>query len=93
MPNMGGYSVAHRLRNSQPSVKILIYSTHSHSDVERMARTVGCKGCVHKANAARDLVRGVRAILRGGTFYEHDESPAAGGRTRTISCGELPPRG
>ena len=70
MPKMGGYSVAHRLRSVQPRVKILIYSTHSQADVERMARSVGCEGCVHKANAARDLVRGVRAIAEGRTFFE-----------------------
>jgi len=70
MPKLGGFSVAHQLRQSDPSVKILIYSTHSHADVERMARSLGCRGCVHKANAARDLVRGAKVILRGGEFYE-----------------------
>jgi len=83
MPKMGGYSVAHRLRSEQPNVKILIYSTHSHVDVERMARTVGCNGCVHKANAARDLVRGVRAILGGETFYRGD---AAKGRPSVVEA-------
>ena len=78
MPKMGGYSVAHRLRGAQPNVKILIYSTHSHADVERMVRSVGCKGCVHKANAARDLVRGVRAVLRGQTFFESEAEARKG---------------
>jgi len=72
MPKMGGFSVANHLRRTNPSLKILVYSTHSHPDIERMARTAGCRGCVHKANAARDLVRGARAILRGGEFYECD---------------------
>jgi len=70
MPKLGGFSVANRLRRSDPSVKILVYSTHSHPDVERMARSLGCRGCVHKANAARDLVRGAKVILRGGEFYD-----------------------
>jgi len=72
MPKMGGLSVAHRLRNAKHAVKILIYSNHTHSEIEGMTRTNGCSGYVHKANAARDLVRGVRAILRGGTFYENN---------------------
>jgi len=72
MPKLGGFSVANQLRRSIPSIKILVYSTHSHPDVERMARAIGCSGCVHKANAARDLVRGVKTILRGGDFYERN---------------------
>jgi signal transduction histidine kinase len=79
MPKMGGLSVANHLRNAKHPVKILIYSNHKHDGIERMARTSGCMGCIHKANAARDLVRGARAILRGGTFYEGDaaEQPSA----------------
>jgi PAS domain S-box-containing protein len=76
MPKIGGFSVVHRLRRSGRGPKVLVYSTHSHPDVERMARTLGCDGCVHKANAARDLVRGVRAVLRGGQFYEFEASRA-----------------
>jgi signal transduction histidine kinase/CheY-like chemotaxis protein len=76
MPKIGGFSVVHRLRRSGNGPKVLIYSTHSHPDVERMARTLGCDGCVHKANAARDLVRGVRAVLRGDQFYEYEVARA-----------------
>jgi signal transduction histidine kinase len=78
MPKLGGLSVAHRLRSARQSVKILIYSTHAPADVERMARSIGCGGCVHKANAARDLVRGVRAILQGRAFYECDAGAESG---------------
>ena len=76
MPKMGGFSVAHRLQAIQSPVKILVYTNHSH-DIERMARSVGCGGCVHKANAARDLVRGVRAVLQGETFYDHEVQRSA----------------
>jgi CheY-like chemotaxis protein len=79
MPKMGGFSVANHLRNAKHPVKVLIYSNHKHHDIERMARTSGCVGCIHKANAARDLVRGARAIMQGGTFWEGDaaEHPSA----------------
>jgi signal transduction histidine kinase/CheY-like chemotaxis protein len=76
MPKMGGFSVAHRLQAIKSPVKILVYSNHSH-DIERMARSVGCGGCVHKANAARDLVRGVRAVLHGETFYDYEVQRSA----------------
>lgn len=76
MPKLGGFSVAHRLKDIQSPVKILVYTNHSH-DVERMARSAGCGGCVHKANAAQDLVRGARAVLRGETFYDREVRQSA----------------
>jgi len=65
---------AQALRDSEASVQNLSARLLRVQDEERrhMARTAACRGCVHKANAARDLVRGARAILRGGEFYECD---------------------
>jgi len=76
MPKMGGFSVANHLRIAKHPVKVLIYSSHKNSDIERMARVCGCRGCIHKANAARDLVRGARTVLGGGTFYEGEAGTA-----------------
>jgi signal transduction histidine kinase/ActR/RegA family two-component response regulator len=69
MPNLGGFGVANRLRHWEVPVKILIYTTHCHSEIEQMARSTGCDGYVQKANAAKDLVRATRAILQGKRFY------------------------
>src|SRR5262245_21851253 len=44
----GGFSVAHHLRTAQQPVKILICSTHSRADIERMARLSACNGWVYK---------------------------------------------
>jgi len=69
MPEAGGFSAANRIRGAGIASRILIYTTHAHSALEKTARATGCHGLVLKSNAAKDLLRGVRAVLRGGEFY------------------------
>jgi DNA-binding NarL/FixJ family response regulator len=40
--------------------------------LERMSRRAGFEGFVQKTNGARDLVRGVRAVLAGNKFYNSE---------------------
>jgi two-component system, NarL family, sensor kinase len=70
MPRAGGLSAAHQIRHNGLSTKILIFTTHSYPGLDRMLRSAGCDGYVHKANASNDLIRGVRAVLHGEKFYD-----------------------
>jgi len=70
MPRAGGLSAAHQIRHSGIQTKILIFTTHSYPGLDRMLRTAGCDGYVHKANASQDLIRGVRTVLLGEKFYD-----------------------
>jgi CheY-like chemotaxis protein len=69
MPGGGGFSAANRIRNAGLTPKILIYTTHTFPGLERIARAADCDGFVMKANATQDLIRGIRAVLRGEEFY------------------------
>jgi signal transduction histidine kinase len=69
MPRVGGFSAATSLRNSGSPAKIVFFSTHSYSQLEKLSRTAGFEAFVSKANAGYDLVRGVRAVLDGKKFY------------------------
>ena len=69
MPGAGGFSAANRIRNAGLTPKILIYTTHTFPGLERIARAANCDGFVVKANATQDLIRGIRAVLRGEEFY------------------------
>jgi CheY-like chemotaxis protein len=69
MPGGGGFSAANRIRNAGLTPKILIYTTHTFPGLERIARAADCDGFVVKANATQDLIRGIRAVLRGEEFY------------------------
>jgi len=65
----GGLSAANQIRCAGLSGKILIYTSHSFAGLERMARLADCDGFVLKANGSKDLLRGVRAVLRGEEFF------------------------
>jgi two-component system NarL family sensor kinase len=76
MPGGGGFSAANRIRNAGLTPKILIYTTHTFPGLERVARAADCDGFVMKANATQDLIRGIRAVLRGEEFYSSLNSKA-----------------
>ncbi len=76
MPGGGGFSAANRIRNAGLTPKILIYTTHTFPGLERIARAADCDGFVVKANATQDLIRGIRAVLRGEEFYSSLNSKA-----------------
>jgi DNA-binding NarL/FixJ family response regulator len=69
MAGGGGFSAAERIRRSGLRAKILFFTTHQTREIERMARFRGFEGFVQKTEAARDLVRGVQAILQGNCFF------------------------
>jgi len=87
MPKVGGLSAAQHIRERGLSAKILIFSSHSYSSLERLVRNAGCEGYVEKSNAGEDLIQGIRALLRGDTFYNSQaiprrESPVAEKRSK-----------
>ena len=65
MPRAGGFSAAHRLRESGIPSRILVFTTHAYPGLERTIRAAGCDGYVLKGYASDDLIRGVRAALEG----------------------------
>ena len=69
MPGSGGLSAANHIRHAGSRARILVFTTHSYPGIERMIRSAGCHGLVLKADAGRDLLCGVRAVLAGGEFY------------------------
>jgi signal transduction histidine kinase len=72
MPGSGGLSAANTIRHSGSAAKILVFTNQSLPGIERMVQAAGCSGLVLKAFAARDLLRGIRALLAGGEFYPGD---------------------
>lgn len=72
MPGASGLSAATSIRDSGANAKILFFTTHTYSEIERMSRIGGFAGFVTKTNAAHDLVRGVRAVLAGNRFFNSE---------------------
>ena len=69
MPKMGGLTVASYIRKAGLETKVLVYTSHSYSQLERTAMAAGCDGYVVKSDATHDLVRATRTVLNGGRFY------------------------
>jgi PAS domain S-box-containing protein len=69
MPHVGGFSAANRIRRSGLRAKILFFTTNVTHGIEKIVRIGGFDGFVQKTDGARDLVRGVRAVLDGNKFF------------------------
>lgn len=72
MPGASGFAAATNLRESGSLCKILFFTTHTYYEIERMSLACGYEGLVTKTNAARDLVRAIRAILAGKKFFDSE---------------------
>ena len=69
MPGVGGLSAVQHIREAGLNPKVLIYTTHTYPGLDRVLRAANCNGYVQKANAGQDLLAGVRAVMRGDSFF------------------------
>jgi DNA-binding NarL/FixJ family response regulator len=81
LPKLNGIDVARELRNFAPKTKILFVSQESSPDVVRDALRIG-EGFVVKADAGKELLSAVKAIISGEQFLSsrlegHASSEAA----------------
>jgi DNA-binding NarL/FixJ family response regulator len=68
LPHLNGIEAARRIRKLSPESKILFVSQESSADVVQGALSTGACGYVVKADAVRELVAAVNAVLRGEQF-------------------------
>jgi two-component system nitrate/nitrite response regulator NarL len=69
MPVLNGIDAARAIINENKDAKILLFTMHDSSRVEKEARDVGARGLVVKSQAARSLIRALDAVLSGQTFF------------------------
>jgi len=68
LPMLNGIEAARRIRERCPQSKILFISGNSSIDVVQGALATGAAGYVVKANAGRELLTAIEAVLRGEQF-------------------------
>jgi DNA-binding NarL/FixJ family response regulator len=68
MPRMTGLQAAAEIRRRQPALRCLMLSMHENERYLYEALKAGASGYVLKSVADRDLVRAVRAAMRGEPF-------------------------
>jgi DNA-binding NarL/FixJ family response regulator len=71
LPSLNGIEAARRIRKIAPCSKIIFVTQESSADVVQAAVDLGTLGYVVKANAGRDLVAAIEAVLLGNTFISH----------------------
>jgi len=77
LPTMNGFVAAEQIRKISPETKILFLSAHRSFDAVREALRIG-GGLVLKADASRDLLPVIRAVIRNEPsirFSFLDEQP------------------
>lgn len=71
LPSLNGLEVARRIRQFDPSARILFLSQESSDDVIQEALGLGAMGYVHKLFAQRDLLPAIEAVLKGKQFVSN----------------------
>jgi DNA-binding NarL/FixJ family response regulator len=68
LPHLNGIEAARKIREVAPASKILFVSENRSQDIVEKALSTGASGYVLKADAARELLAAVGAILQGKQF-------------------------
>jgi DNA-binding NarL/FixJ family response regulator len=88
LPMLNGIEAARRILDRAPQSRILFLSENRSSDIAREALRTGAGGYVLKADAARDLLPAIEAILQGKRFVS---TSLVGRDASEPSNGKLPP--
>ncbi|GBC99646.1 Oxygen regulatory protein NreC [bacterium HR17] len=70
MPDMTGLEATEVIKKSYPEVKVIALTVHEHETYLRRMLQVGADGYVVKRAAADELVRAIRAVMRGGVYLQ-----------------------
>ena len=68
LPKLNGIEAARRIRQLSPSSKIIFLSQENSVDVVQVALSTGALGYVRKADAKRELLPAMDAVLQGKQF-------------------------
>jgi len=68
LPTLNGIEAARRIREVSPKTKILFVSENRSPDIAEEALRTGAGGYVAKADAVRDLLPAINAVLEGKRF-------------------------
>jgi DNA-binding NarL/FixJ family response regulator len=69
MPLLNGLEAARQIVRELPAVKVLILSTYDDEQHVQQALDAGVSGYLMKQTASKDLLRAIREVIRGNTFF------------------------
>lgn len=68
LPSLNGIEASRRIIRSSPQSRILFLTQESSSDIVCEAFSLGIRGYILKADASKEMLLGIDAILRGEKF-------------------------
>ncbi|HEX9614560.1 MAG TPA: response regulator transcription factor [Bacteroidota bacterium] len=68
LPDRNGLDVLRYLKDHHPGVRVLILSMHPEERFALRTLKAGASGYVNKQSAARELVKAIQTVRRGGTY-------------------------
>jgi DNA-binding NarL/FixJ family response regulator len=86
LPRLSGIEAARQIRKAAPRSKIIFLSQESEPDIVQDAFSLGARGYVIKADAARELLTAVKLVILGNQYV----SRALAGFDLTDAADEYP---
>jgi len=77
MPVLNGIDAAKEIRRVSSTTKIIMLTQHTERQFLLEGLRAGTRGFVMKTHSAEELVRAIREILRGGTYFSPEVAAAA----------------
>jgi two-component system, NarL family, response regulator NreC len=78
LPQLSGWEAAPLIREAVPTCRIIFLSQHDGLHAIRQAERVGASGYVCKSDAGRELLKGIRAVLRQEEFFTSSSRSTSG---------------
>jgi DNA-binding NarL/FixJ family response regulator len=69
MPNLNGIEATAQIVKSSPNIRVIVLSMYDDEEYLVRALTAGVKGYLLKDTAQLDLVRAIRAVVTGRSFF------------------------
>lgn len=76
MPGMSGRELAEEIRHRWPHLPMLTLTMHQERSVIQGMRQVGVKGYLLKNTSQEELVRAIRRVAQGKSYYGHEVAEA-----------------
>ncbi|MGZ0655383.1 response regulator [Coraliomargarita sp. W4R53] len=69
MPLLNGFEATRQIRVASPNTKVLVLSAHSDEEYVEHLLSIGVSGYLVKQNSGQILVKAIRAVASGQTFF------------------------
>jgi len=86
MPSLNGLDATKQIAKLSPRTKVLILSIHESDQLIQKVLDAGARGYILKADAGRDFIKAVKALLSNRTFF----TPKLAQKLMDVSLGKRP---